>query len=165
MEIINDSPFCFLYFNSQFISNSDIPGQFHIPGQFQVLAFQRIFPNQLPGLWITEDCRNGIIQFPDIVLSPQIRIFSVLVNSSKSTIFLAIYASHLVSIIQKFNVKWSPLWRHSPCPSGLLILYYFASPFVRTLRSAARRSLCGLQKFMFFNAKHRQTRYCTPGDF
>ena len=106
--------FCF---NSQFVSNSDIPGQ------FQVLAFQRIFPNQLTGLWITEDCRNGIIQFPDIVLSPQIRIFSVLVNSSKSTIFLAIYASHLNSIIQKFNVKWSPLWRHSPCPCPTLLIY------------------------------------------
>ena len=51
-----------------------------------------------------------------------------------------------------------------PSPLDLLTFYNFASPFVRTWRSAARRSLCGFEKFMFFNAKNLQTRYCTPGD-
>ena len=53
-------------------------------------------------------------------------------------------------------------------PFDLLKFYNFASPFVRTLRNAARASLCaGFRSFAFFCAKNRQTRYCyhyTPGD-
>ena len=51
-----------------------------------------------------------------------------------------------------------------PLPFDLLTFYNFASPFVRTLRSAARQSLRRFQKFIIFYAKNRQTRYCTPGD-
>ena len=43
-------------------------------------------------------------------------------------------------------------------PLDLLKFYNFSSPFVRTLRSAARQSLHGFQKFMFFYAQNLQTR-------
>ena len=42
--------------------------------------------------------------------------------------------------------------RQSPFPR-LLKFYYFASPFVRTLRNAARQSLCGFWKFCIFVRK------------
>ena len=40
-----------------------------------------------------------------------------------------------------------------PYPLDLLKFYNFASPFVRTLRSAARQSLRGFEKFCFFNTQ------------
>ena len=49
-----------------------------------------------------------------------------------------------------------------PCHPPLLLKFYnFASPFVRTLRNAARQSLCGFQKFCIFACKKSPD---APGD-
>ena len=75
-------------------------------------------------------------------------------NTSTHPVFLFIFSNTIIVNLSNNVVVCHATIPLPPCPPPLLLKFYnFASPFVRTLRNAARQSLCGFWKFCIFVRK------------